>query len=409
MPDIVTRNVAAPSAVYAFLIALAFVGLVGTPVAMALARRFDVMAPPGGRRIHSRPTPLLGGVAIVVGVLLASLPNLPLNPQYEAILLGTVLICVLGAVDDAVALRPWVKLVAQTACAAIPISQGVTIDHFTLPGIAPVGDLGNLQYPITFLFVVGVANTVNFIDGLDGLAAGLCAIAALTFAVLAVSLQREATAVLAAAVAGGCLGFLRWNFNPARIFMGDSGSQPLGFLLAAMSIQGVMKTAAAVAVVAPLVVLLVPILDTSFVILKRLKYGRPLAGADQNHFHHRMLRLGYTQRRAALLLYAWCAVLAGFALAVSFLPPHRHGDWHLGPALLLSAIGAFAIAVSGYVVYALEILKYRHLRLLGLARRVDAPGDLPLAARRRRVVSDGGADVVDVGAVAGEARAARRL
>ncbi len=231
---------------------------------------------------------------------------------------------------------------------------------------------------------MAIANVVNFIDGLDGLAAGLCAIAAATFAVLAVSLDRGTTAVLAAAVAGACLGFLAWNFHPAKIFMGDSGALPLGFLLATMSIAGVMKTAAALSVVFPLVVLLVPIVDTSFVVLKRLKYGRPISAADQNHLHHRMLRLGYSQRRAALSLYAWCGILAGFALAVRFLDYRTPGgDWHLWPTVALACIGSVALSASVYVVYALEILKYRHVRLIGFARRVDVGGEVPLSAHRR--------------------------
>jgi UDP-GlcNAc:undecaprenyl-phosphate GlcNAc-1-phosphate transferase len=151
-----------------------------------------------------------------------------------------------------------------------------------------------------------------------------------------------------------------------------------------MSIAGVMKTAAALSVVFPLVVLLVPILDTSFVVLKRLKYGRPISAADQNHLHHRMLRLGYSQRRAALSLYGWCGILAGFALAVRFLDYRTPaGDWHLWPTVALALIGGVALSASLYVVYALEILKYRHLRLIGFARHVDVAGEVPLSAHRR--------------------------
>jgi UDP-GlcNAc:undecaprenyl-phosphate GlcNAc-1-phosphate transferase len=383
VPDVVTRNLPEPSVVYAFVIALGFVALVATPAVIALARRLGVLALPGGRRIHSQPVPLLGGVAIVSAVLLAAAPNLPvLNPQLAAILVGAVLMCLVGALDDALHLGAATKLVAQSGCALLPIVEGVTIDHFTIPLVPPVS-LGALQYPVTLVFIVAIANTVNLIDGLDGLAAGLGAISALTFAVLAVSLGRNQSAVLAAALAGACLGFLPWNFHPAKVFMGDSGSLPVGFLLATLSIHGVMKTAAALAVIFPIVVMLVPILDTSFVVLKRLKYGRSIMSGDQNHFHHRMLRIGYSQRRAAVLLYLWCGILATFALAVRFLRPHTPGQWHVGPTIALSIFGLIALAVSVYVVYSLEILKYRHLRLIGFARRVDVSGDVPLAARRR--------------------------
>ena len=167
--------------------------------------------------------------------------------------------------------------------------------------------------------------------------------------------------------------------------MGDAGSLPLGFLLASMSITGVMKTSAALALVFPLMVLLVPILDTSFVILKRLKYGQSVTAADRNHFHHRMLRIGYSQRQAALVLYAWCLVLAAFAMAARFLHYQHPGEQSTSPATLaLSAFALVALAASVFVVYALEIIKYRHLRMVGLARNAEPEDDVPLVAERRR-------------------------
>jgi UDP-GlcNAc:undecaprenyl-phosphate GlcNAc-1-phosphate transferase len=220
---------------------------------------------------------------------------------------------------------------------------------------------------------------------MDGLAAGLCLISAGTFCMLALSLDRFAAATLAAAVAGACLGFLPWNFHPAKVFMGDAGSLPLGFLLASMSVTGVMKTAAALALVFPLIVLLVPILDTSFVILKRLKYKQAVTGADRNHLHHRMLTVGYSQRQAALFLYGWCLVLAAFALAVRFLHyKHQNGDIDLAGTIALSVFALVALAVSAFVVYELEILKYRHLRMIGIARNTEAEDDVPLVTVRRR-------------------------
>ncbi len=386
MPDFVAQRVSAPSALYAFVIAALVVGLVGTPLAIRLARRLGIVDRPGGRRIHERAVPLLGGAGIMVGIVVAVALNLPFTrDDYGAIMIGAVLIALLGGVDDAIGLSAPLKFVAQIGCAVIPVSQGVTIDHVTLPLIDPV-DLGAVQYPLTVVFIVAVANIVNFADGMDGLAAGLCMIAAATFCVLALSLDRFAAATLAAAVCGACLGFLPWNFHPARIFMGDAGSLPLGFLLASMSITGVMKTAAALALVFPLIVLLVPILDTSFVILKRLKYGESVMAADRNHLHHRFLRVGYSQRQAALLLYTWCAVLAAFALAVRFLPYRESGGGPVNVAetLALSGFGLVAVLASLFVVYELEILKYGHLRMIGLARNADAEDATPLAAERRR-------------------------
>ena len=378
VPDSLSRAVLAPSAVYALVIA-AVVAFALTPLMMRVAWRLGVVDKPGGRRIHDRPIPLLGGVAMFLGILAAVAPNLDLDRRYVMILLGAALICLLGALDDRFGIPPLPKLLGQIACAAIPVADGMTIDSITIPFVQPsTVSFGILAYPLTILFIVAVANVVNLADGMDGLAAGVCAISAITFAILALSLGRISAAVLAAAIAGACLGFLPWNFNPARIFMGDSGALLLGFLLACVSIQGVMKTAAALALVFPLVVLLVPILDTSFVILKRLKAGRSIASADRSHFHHRLLRVGYTQRQAVALLYAWSGVLAAFALAIRLFPYRTDGQWNLWPTVGLTLFGLIALAVTYYVIVALEILKYGHLRKVGLLRRADAPDEAPV-------------------------------
>jgi UDP-GlcNAc:undecaprenyl-phosphate GlcNAc-1-phosphate transferase len=378
VPDAFSRAVLAPSAVYALLIA-AVVAVLATPLMMRVAWRTGVVDRPGGRRIHDRPIPLLGGVAMLVAIVAAVVPNIDVDERYRMILLGAALICALGVVDDRVGIPPLPKLLGQIACAAIPVASGMTVDSVTIPFVEPsTVPFGVLAYPLTIVFIVAVANVVNLADGMDGLAAGVCAISAITLAILALSLGRISAAVLAAAIAGACLGFLPWNFNPARVFMGDSGALLLGFLLACVSIQGVMKTAAALALVFPLVVLLVPILDTSFVILKRLRSGRSIASADRSHFHHRLLRVGFTQRQAVGLLYAWSGVLAAFALAVRLFPYRTDGSWNLWPTIGLTAFALVALAVTYYVLVALELLKYRHLRRVGLLRTAAAPDDAPL-------------------------------
>ncbi len=386
VPDSLSRLVVAPSAIYALLIA-AVITFALTPVAMRAAWRLGVVDRPDGRRIHDRPIPLLGGIAIFLGILVAVLPNLEVDRRYASILIGAGLICLLGVVDDRFGIPPLPKLLGQIACAAIPVATGMTIDSITIPLIEPsTVSFGVLAYPLTIIFIVAVANVVNLADGMDGLAAGVCGISALTFAILALSLGRISAGVMAAAVAGACLGFLPWNFNPAKVFMGDSGALVLGFLLACVSIQGVMKTAAALSLVFPLVVLLVPILDTSFVILKRLKSGQSIASADKNHFHHRLLRVGYTQRQAVGLLYAWSSVLAAFALAIRLFPYRTEGTWNLWPSIGLTLFGLIALFVTYYVVVALEIIKYRHLRRFGLLRRSAATDETPLprpSLRRR--------------------------
>jgi UDP-GlcNAc:undecaprenyl-phosphate GlcNAc-1-phosphate transferase len=206
---------------------------------------------------------------------------------------------------------------------------------------------------------------------MDGLAAGICAIAGITFAVLALSLSEPNAAVLSAIVAGACLGFLRHNFYPARIFMGDSGSLLLGFTLASVAIEGALKTAATVALAFPLLILAIPILDTSFVVAKRLKHGRPLHEPTPWHLYHRFRNLGFSQRRAALYFYAWGVVLAGAAIATRFVPFRAGGEWHLWPTVLVSAIAMVALAASLYIVYLLEILKVRRVRAWADRRRAQ--------------------------------------
>ena len=228
---------------------------------------------------------------------------------------------------------------------------------------------GWVAIAVSLLWIVAIMNMVNFVDGMDGLAAGICGISGVTFAVIALSLGKPEAAVLSAIVAGACFGFLRHNFYPARIFMGDSGALLLGFTLATISIQGLLKTAATVSLFLPLLVLLVPIFDTSFVVAKRLKYRLPVYNADDWHLHHRFSNIGFTQRRTVLYLWAWCAILAGAALATRFIPFHAHGHWNLWSTVLVAGIGVVAVAASVYIVLLLEILKLRRVREWGIWRR----------------------------------------
>jgi UDP-GlcNAc:undecaprenyl-phosphate/decaprenyl-phosphate GlcNAc-1-phosphate transferase len=214
-------------------------------------------------------------------------------------------------------------------------------------------------------------NIVNLSDGIDGLAAGVCTISALTFAIIAFDLQRDSAGVLAALVAGASLGFLIHNFHPASVLMGDSGANLLGFLLGCIAVQGTLKTNAVIALLFPLVILAVPFLDTGFVIAKRLKYRRPVYRADAWHFHHRMANIGFSQRRTVLYLYAWTLSLAGLALALRFIPySDNSGALNPGWALLMAFLGLLVLAASVYLVFVLEILKLKRLRAWQ-ARRLD--------------------------------------
>ena len=242
----------------------------------------------------------------------------------------------------------------------------------TLPFLG-VGDLGPAQYPLTVLWFVALVNMINFTDGMDGLAAGISGLGATTFAILAASLGRSDPAIMAAALAGACAAFLVFNFHPARVFMGDSGSMLLGFVLAGVAISGVMKTTAAVAVVAPLVILAIPILDTSFVVLKRLKHGLPVYGADRSHFHHRFFNIGWGQRKTVLALYAWCALMGAVAVALRFVS-YKDADGSIDPvgAIGLSIGAVVAVAAAIYLVYVLEILKWRSTPVVTLVRQRTA-------------------------------------
>src|SRR3989441_2584809 len=348
--------------VYGAAAALAIVVLL-TPAVGGMARRLGAVDEPERRRLNVIPIPRLGGLAVFLGVFVPALAFLKLGHETRGLLIGAAIATIVGAVDDYRGLLWWQKLGGQLAAAAVPVSFGVYINHFTFPivGVASLPHWAGI--PLSFVWIVAIMNMVNFTDGLDGLAAGVGGIAALTFSVIALSLGKPDPAILSAIVFGAALGFLRHNFYPARIFMGDSGALLIGFVLATVSIQGLLKTASVFALFFPLLVLAVPILDTSFVFAKRLKYGRPIYEADRTHLHHRFVNIGFSQRRAALYMYAWFATLAAAALATRFVPFHAHGRWHIGPALAAGAIYLTALAASIYIVYLLEIVKLANPRI----------------------------------------------
>ncbi|MDQ3857686.1 MAG: undecaprenyl/decaprenyl-phosphate alpha-N-acetylglucosaminyl 1-phosphate transferase [Actinomycetota bacterium] len=368
-PESLQSLVTEEAVVWGFLSAAAIVLLL-TPVTAWLAPRIGAVDDPRASdrpRVHSRPLPRIGGLAIVVGILVPAAVFIHPDGPYLGILIGTGLVALLGLADDVRRLRPSTKLLGVVAIALIPVvGFDVTFERISFP-FASI-DFGVFAAPLTVVWIAALANLVNLIDGMDALAAGIVSIAAFSFAVLAASFGRVTPAALAAMTCGATLAFLRHNYHPARIIMGDSGALALGFLLATVAVQGVLKTAATIALVAPLLVVAVPILDTSFVVLKRLKYRRPPWGAAHNHFYHRFLRIGFSQRKTAAYLHAWAALLAAWAIMVRFVPPRPRGDWDLGNALLVSAVGLAVVVASAWMVYTLEILKARHLRVLGFGR-----------------------------------------
>jgi len=356
-------------AVAGFAIA-AVVTLVTTPLTARLAVRLGAIDLPRDRDLHESPVPRLGGLAILAGILVAALIFMPLDGQTRGILGGALVAAVVGSIDDLYDLPPAAKLAGQITAAAIPVAAGVRVETFTLPFVGSVDLSATGGGILTGLAMVAVMNVVNFTDGVDGLAAGVCTISGATFSIIALSLDRADAGVLAAITAGAALGFLWHNFHPASVFMGDAGSNLLGLMLACIAVQGVLKTAAVVALVFPLVVLAVPILDTAFVVAKRFKYRRPAWEADTEHFHHRMARIGFSQRRTVLYLYLWTLSLAALALALRFVPySDDHGNFDAGWTIVLIAIGLLAIAASIYLVYVLEIVKFRRFRERQLAKQ----------------------------------------
>jgi len=360
-------------AVWGFLMALVIVlGL--TPLAARLSPRTDERDR-DRPRVHTGFIPRTGGVAIVAAILVPAAFFLDLEGPYLGILLGTLGVAVLGLVDDVRGISPRTKLLGVALLALIPVvGYDVSFGHITLPLVGN-HDIGTGGYLLTIFWVVLLANLVNLIDGMDALAAGIVAIAAGSFALLAASFGRIDASVLAAIICGSTLGFLRYNYHPAKVFMGDSGALALGFLLALVAVEGLLKTAATITLVAPMLVIAVPILDTSFVVLKRLKYGRVPWGADHNHFYHRFMRIGFSQRRAAAYLHVWAAGLATYAILLRFVPPRPGGEWDLRNALIGAAAGIVVLAGSVWMVYTLEILKARHLRVLGLSRFAGEPDE----------------------------------
>jgi UDP-GlcNAc:undecaprenyl-phosphate GlcNAc-1-phosphate transferase len=358
-------------AVYAFVAAFAVAALL-TPLTARFARRVGAVDQPKARGLGRGSTPLLGGLAVFAGALVSGLLFIETTSRtqdrFVGILAGAVLITLVGAIDDRFDLHPAVKLLGQIVAAIIPVASGVEVGNITLPFVGPI-DFGSAGGPVTVVGLVAMMNVVNFSDGVDGLAAGVCAIAAVAFSIIAFDLDRSHAAILAACTAGAATGFLVHNFPPASIYMGDCGANLLGFLLGCIAVEGAVKTQAVLALVIPLVVLAVPFLDTTFVVLKRLKYGRRVYIADANHFHHRFSRIGFSERRTVVYLYVWTLLLGGFAVSLRFIPySDNHGHLHAGWSALVAGLALLVAAASAYLVYVLEILKLRRISAIRIRR-----------------------------------------
>ncbi|MCL2568020.1 MAG: undecaprenyl/decaprenyl-phosphate alpha-N-acetylglucosaminyl 1-phosphate transferase [Oscillospiraceae bacterium] len=289
------------------------ISLIATPPVKWFAERVGAIdVPKDGRRIHKEPIPRLGGLAIFIGFVLSVVIFAEIDREIQGILLGSVLIVSIGVVDDIVPLRAWQKFLAQIVAALIPVFHGVSIYLISNPNIFsdnPYLLFGHFTIPLTVIWIVGITNAVNLIDGLDGLAVGVSTIASLTMLVVALFITDDANiALILAALAGACLGFMPYNLNPAKIFMGDTGALLLGYLLATMSILGLFKSYAIISFAIPFMALALPIIDTLFAIIRRVIRGQSPMAPDRGHLHHRLLDLGYTQKQVVFIIY----LISGF-------------------------------------------------------------------------------------------------
>ena len=298
------------TSLFAFILALA-ISFACTPAVRMLAIKIKAVdVPKDNRRMHKVPIPRMGGLAIFAGFLVSVLFFVPLGTEFRSILIGALILVVLGIIDDIVALKPKTKFAGQIIAALIPALSGVSIHGIVNPFVpGQYSTLGIFSIPLTVIWIVGITNAVNFIDGLDGLACGVSAIATVTMFIIAVLFGEIYIALMMAALAGACLGFLPYNMNPAKIFMGDTGSMFLGYILATVSIQGLFKFYAVISFAVPFILLGLPIFDTGFAIVRRLLKGQSPLQADRGHVHHRLIDLGFDQKQSVAILYTFSALM----------------------------------------------------------------------------------------------------
>jgi UDP-GlcNAc:undecaprenyl-phosphate GlcNAc-1-phosphate transferase len=312
-----------------------------TPVAKILAHKFRAIdIPKDNRRVHKKPTPLMGGLAIYFATIISMLIFMPITRTNLLIMLGGTIILIAGIIDDIKSISPKAKLVAQIAAALVLVAGGVKIEFLSNP-FSP-GEmiyLKTFSIPVTIFWIVGITNTLNLIDGLDGLASGVASIASMSLLFAASINGFMWVMILSAIVAGASLGFLPHNFNPAKIFMGDTGALFLGYMLSVIAIEGVMKSVAAIAIAVPILALGLPIFDTTFAIFRRVINKKPISEADKGHLHHRLLDRGLTQRQTVLILYVISMFLGTLAVLLTEVEPDK-GVVILGIVSLFILLGA---------------------------------------------------------------------
>lgn len=353
-------------AVPPFLISLVLAAVL-TPVAIVAARRLGYVKQPRARDIHRVPTPDVGGFALFAAFAITAWQTIGWSPLTPAMIVLGGAALVMGAVDDRRPMRAWVKLGLQLAIVLVAVlafpSNHFQIGYVTLPGVArPVNLLPVIAIPISVFWLLGMQNTVNFLDGVDGLAAGVVAIVALTLLVAASTRGPMSAVLLSASLSGACAGFLLFNFSPARVFMGDSGSNFLGLALGLLSIAGVAKVAVAFALLIPAIALAVPIADTAFAVVRRRRQGISIAHPDTKHIHHQLLDFGLTQWETCLVFYCSAGILG--ALGLTLLGQHRR--------ILSIAVILLVVPLSTVLGELLQRTRWR-LPVPGLRRLLAEP------------------------------------
>lgn len=316
-----TMELPAIAQIAAALVAALLISFIATPVVKSLAEKVGAVdVPKDGRRMHDHPIPRMGGLAIFLGFLLSTLVFVPLTTPLRGMLLGGVIIVVLGIIDDIHALPAMPKFIVQIIAALIAVLHGNVIEVLSNPNVFsadPYWVLGPWAIPISVIWIVAITNAVNLIDGLDGLAVGVATISSLTMLVIAMLVSDNMVALMMAALAGSCIGFLPYNHNPAKIFMGDTGSTFLGFVLATVSIQGLFKFYTIISFAVPFLMLGLPLFDTCFAILRRVSKGQNPMSPDRSHVHHRLIDMGFNQKQAVAILYVISAILGLSAVVLT--------------------------------------------------------------------------------------------
>lgn len=299
------------AALFCFVLTLSI-----TPIVKKFALKIGATDKPNERKVHQKLMPRIGGLGIYISFMIGVLVFPVENKAVIPIIIGATLITIIGVLDDKYELSAKVKFLGQIAVAVITVLGGIQIEFITIPFMDRI-EFGIIGIPITILWIVGVTNAINLIDGLDGLAAGVSSIVLITIAGMAISLGNVFVAFLGLMLLGSTLGFLVYNFHPAKIFMGDTGALLLGYMISVLSIMGLFKNVALFSLIIPVVILGVPLLDTFFAIIRRIVQRKPLSAPDKLHLHHCLLRLGYSHRQTVLMIYAMSGIFSLAAIIFS--------------------------------------------------------------------------------------------